>query len=157
MSVPRVVTARVCVSPLVNRALPCTLGRQPALLHMGRTSVTPLPSTLCPSSSTSRLVALDATSCMLKRTSTFLSFSRSLTQITLSDLSHWAVTGQLANLPIQALDHPQPHITASHGMKMTTVNDLGCVAHAQHRSCIWIFFVFGQIETYWSYMALNNL
>ena len=54
---PRVVTARACVSPQVMREPPRTLGRQPALLQMGRTSVTPLQSTWYPSSSTSLLVA----------------------------------------------------------------------------------------------------
>ena len=69
--IPRVVTARAWVSPLVKRALPCTLGRQPALLHIALTSVTPLPSTLYPSSRINLLVALDATSCVANSVYTY--------------------------------------------------------------------------------------
>jgi len=60
---PRVVTARACVSPRVNSALPCVRGSMPARAAIGRTSPVPRPSGRTPSRSTSCRMTSASTRC----------------------------------------------------------------------------------------------
>jgi hypothetical protein len=47
---------KLCVSPLVNNAEPCVLGRRPVSIEIGRICLVFLPSSLTPSSSILLLV-----------------------------------------------------------------------------------------------------